>query len=247
MSTELALKTVDFPALHPDSRQMQIIAQNTEGEPMGEQDLVKVRTPAGGATTWNVEIDGNVQSCDEIVGVLVGVGKRGTLWPSENPTEQRPVLVTHDLRIAYRVSDEIGSLDPEALERYRIGDRKYDWVSLSTSPEFGYGTARNGVGKRVKESRILAILRPGDVWPILVTVGPGSLRDMTTFLKRLPVFQHEAVIGLKLVRERAKSGEPYSRIVPRVVGTLTPEQGEVARKVYADPIREMFALPPGVE
>lgn len=243
-TAELAVKTVDYPALSPDSRQMQIIAANLEGEGMQETDLVRVKTPLGGATQWSIDVDGNVTTTDEIVGLLVGVGKRGVLWPEEDPSEMRPVLVTNDLQIGYRVSDELGSIAPEALERYRIGDRKYDWVSLSNGPEFGYGSGRNGNGKRCKEARVLAILRHGETWPILVTVGPGSLRNIIPFLKRLPVFPHEAVVGLRLVKAKGKAGQPYSQIVPRLVGTITPTQGEVAKRVYADPIRTMFTTPP---
>lgn len=242
-TAELSVKTVDYPALSNDSRQMQIIAANLEGELMQETDLVRVKTPSGGSTQWAVEVDGNLTMTDEIVGLLVGVGKRGVLWPEEDPSELRPVIVTNDLQVGYRVSDDLGSIRPEALERYRIGDRKYDWVALSNGPEFGYGAGR-GKGKRCKEARVLAILRQGETWPVLVTVGPGSLRNIIPFLKRLPVFPHEAVVSLKLTKAKSSGGQPYSQIVPRLAGTITPEQGEVARRVYADPIRAMFTAPP---
>lgn len=245
VSTALSTaKPVDFPALSPNSRQMKIIAANLEGERMSETDLVRVKTPLGGATQWTIDVDGNTTTTDEIVGLLVGVGKKGILWPQEDPSEARPVVVSNDLLVGYRTSDDLGSIDPEALEKFRIGDRKYDWVALANSTEFGYGTSRSGSGKRVKEARVLAILRQGETWPILVTVGPGSLRNIIPFLKRLPCFPHEAVIGLKLVRAKGKGGQPYSQIVPRLAGQLSEEQGEVARKTYAEPIHEMFTAPP---
>lgn len=243
-TTELSVKTVDFPALAADSRQMQIIATNLEGEAMQETDLVRVKTPLGGATQWTIDNNGNVETTDEIVGLLVGVGKKGILWPSEDPSESRPVIVSNDLAVGYRVSDDLGTIAPAALEKYRIGDRKYDWFALANGPEFGYGTSRGGSGKRCKEARVLAILRQGETWPMLVTVGPGSLRNIVPFLKRLPCFCHEAVVGLKLVRAKGKGGQPYSQIVPRLVGQLSEAQGEVARKVYAEPIKAMFTAPP---
>ena len=243
-TTGLTVKTVEFPALSADSRQMQIIAANLEGEAMQETDLVRVKTPLGGATQWTIDNNGNVETTDEIVGLLVGVGKKGVLWPQEDPSESRPVVVSNDLLVGYRTSDDLGSIDPEALERYRIGDRKYDWAALSTGTEFGYGSSRSGSGKRCKEARVLAILRQGETWPLLVTVGPGSLRNIIPFLKRLPCFVHEAVIGLKLTRAKGKGGQPYSQIVPRLVGQLDEAQGEVARRVYADPIKAMFTAPP---
>jgi len=243
MTTAIStVEKIEYPALVPDSRQARIIAQNLGDEPMRETDLVRVKTPLGGATKWTVEVNGNQETCDELVGILVGEAKRGVLWPDPNPTEQRPVIISNDLLVGYRVSDDLGSVDPAALEKYRIGDRRYDWAALSSSPEFGYGAG--GAGKRVKESRILAILREGDVWPVLVTVGPGSLAAWLPFRKRLPCFAYEAVLGLRLERAKGSAGQPYSMIVPRLVGELSEEQGEVARQLYTEPLTAMFNAPP---
>lgn len=246
MSTAIANvdeKIIDYPALAPESRQARIIQANLDGEPMTELDMVKVTTPLGGSTTWNIDIDGNVESSDEITGLLVAEAKRGVLWPSANPSEQRPIIVTNDLIVGYRVSDDIGSeIDPKALEKYRIGDRRYDWAALSASPEFGFGSS--GAGKRVKETRVLAILRQGETWPILVTVSPGSLRNWMPFRKRLPCFHYEAVVGLKLARTKGASGQPYSQIVPRLVGIVSEEQGEMARRTYTENLNAMFSMPP---
>ena len=248
MSTAISttVKTIDYPALAPNSRQAQIIAANLDGEPMTEMDLVKVPTPAGGGTTWNIDNNGNTESTDEIVGLLVAVGKRGVLWPKDDPSDMRPVLVSHDLLVGYRVGDDVslGDIDPAALERYRIGDRRYDWAALSTGPEFGYGAGKSGSGKKVKEARILAILREGETWPILVTVGPGSLRNWLPFQKRLPAFPWECVVGLKLQKVKSSGGQPYSQIVPRVAGVISEEQGAVAKKVYHDSLTAMFNAPP---
>jgi hypothetical protein len=245
MSTAISVKTIDYPALSPNSRQAQIIAANLDGEPMQEQDLIRVPTPAGGATTWQIDANGNVQSTDEIVGLLVAVGKRGVLWPKDDPSDMRPVLVSNDLLIGYRTGDDVslGDVSPEALERYRIGDRRYDWAALSTGPDFGYGAGK-GAGKKVKESRVLAILREGETWPILISVGPGSLRNWLPFAKRLPGFPWECVVGLKLVKTKSAGGQPYSQIVPRLVGVISEEQGVVAKKVYHDSLTAMFNAPP---
>jgi hypothetical protein len=248
MSTAIStnVKTIDYPALAPNSRQAQIIAANLDGEPMTEMDLVRVPTPAGGGTTWNIDINGNIESTDEIVGLLVAVGKKGVLWPKDDPSDSRPVIVSHDLLVGYRVGDDVslGDIDPAALERYRIGDRRYDWAALSTGPEFGYGAGKSGSGKKVKEQRTLALLREGETWPILVTVGPGSLRNWLPFQKRLPAFPWECVIGLKLQKVKSSGGQPYSQIVPRVVGVISEEQGAVAKKVYHDSLTAMFNAPP---
>ena len=62
MTTTIATattKTIDYPALQADSRQTRIIEANLDGEPMRETDLVRVKTPLGGATTWALDINGN--------------------------------------------------------------------------------------------------------------------------------------------------------------------------------------------
>lgn len=242
MATDISVKNVDFPALSPTSRQMQIIAANLAGEKMSEMDLVSVSAPTGGKSVkWEIEVDGNSETTDEIVGVLVGVAKRGALWPYEDPSDERPVVVSHDLQVGYRIGDVLGDIREEDLEKYRVGDRRYDWQALSNGREFGPRSARNGSGKKAKESRILAILRNGDTWPILVNVGAGSFRNVLPFLKRLPCFAHEAVVGLRLKIEKSAGGVAYAQVVPRLVGQLTEEQGEVARRVYAEPIAAMFA------
>lgn len=235
---------IDLPALNADSRQMRIIEANLDGEPMREQDLVRVKTPTGGGTTWIVPTNGNDEPNDEIVGLCVGIAKRGVLWPQDDPTDQRPVIVTNDLVTGYRVSDDLGSIDPKALDRYRTGDRRYDWVAMSNSPEFGFGSARGGTGKRCKEARIVALLRDGDIWPVLVTIGPGSLSNWGPFQKKLPSFHYECVLGLGLERAKGKNGQPYSTIIPRVVGLVSESQGEVARRIYVEPLKRMFNAAP---
>jgi len=246
MTTALANTSTPFAGLTPGSRQMAIIAANLEGEGISEMDLTKVRTPAGGGTTWEIDNQGNTETSQEIVGILVAIGKRGLLWPYDEIGEEPPVIVSNDLVTGYRVSDKLGSIDATALDQYRIGDRRYDWAALSEGPEFGPKSGKGGVGKRVKESRTLAILRDGDVWPVLISIGPGSLGTFMPFLKKLPCFHYEAVIGLKLQKEKSKSGVTYSMIVPRLAGQLTEEQGEFVRKMYTEPMKRTFsALPNG--
>lgn len=247
MSTAIStnVKTIDYPALAPNSRQARIIAANLDGEPMRESDLIRVPTPAGGGTVWSIDNQGNIETTDEIVGLLVAEGRRGTLWPKDDPSEMRPVIVSHDLLVGYRVSDDLGDISPEALERYRVGDRRYDWQALANGPEFGWGAGKgSGRSRKVKESRVLAILREGETWPILVTVGPGSLAGWLPFRKRMPSFIYECVIGLKLQKVKNAGGQAYSMIVARTVGQISEEQGEVARKTYHEPLTAMFNAPP---
>jgi hypothetical protein len=246
MSTAIStVKAINYASLAADSRQARIIAANLEGEPMREMDLVRVPTPAGGATMWSIDNQGNVETTEEIIGLLVAEGKRGTLWPKDDPSGTRPLIVSHDLLVGYRVGEDYGDRDPQAVERYRIGDRRYDWAALASGPEFGWGSGKGGERTRkVKEHRVLAILRENETWPILVSIGPASVGDWNKRKRQFQSFMYETVIGLKLVKVKNAGGQPYSQIVTRVVGTISEEQGEVARKTYHLPLTAMFNAPP---
>jgi hypothetical protein len=228
-----------YLALQPMSDVREALMANLQaGESITAQDLVRVPTPAGGGKVWSWKDAGNNDvTAKSIDGVLVYYGVRGTLWPTTEATMGRkPVLVTYDLDTAVRVSDDIGDLDAEALESCRTGDRTYDWKRL---PWNQWGSGNGGVGKRCKESRLLAILRQEDAWPVLITAGPGSLLPVGQFVKRLPVAHFRAEISLTLEKAQSSNGNPYSQIVPKLLGTISREEGEILRKLYTLPLSKM--------
>lgn len=228
-----------FVALQPDSQVREALLANlAPGESITSSDLPRVPTPAGGGRMWNwVDAGNNEQSAKEIVGALVYCAPRGTLWGSEDPQAGvSPVLVSYDLMTAVRVNDDIGDLDAEVLESCRIGDRQYDWRRL---PYNKYGSASNGRGKRCKESRLLAILPEDAAWPLLISAGVGSLKTVVPFIKRLPVAHFQAVVSLSLDKVENAGGQAYSQIVPRLVRTLTQEEGLMLRRLYTEPLSRM--------
>jgi len=225
-----------FLALRPDSDVREALLANLgPGESLQASDLPKVPTPAGGGKMWGwIDSGNNEQTAKSIEGVLVYYGARGVLWGSEEPQgKASPVLVSHDLVVAHRVNDDIGDLDAEALESCRTGDRTYDWQRL---PWNQYGTSKTGRGRRCKESRILAVLRADEAWPLLITAGPGSLKTVVPFVKRLPVPHFRACVSLTLDRVENSGGQPYSQIVPKLTGTLSREEGELIRRLYTAPL-----------
>ena len=206
-TTEISVTNIDYPALSPDSRQMKIIEANLGGEAMQESGLdPELSLALGGATTWNYEVDGNTKSTDELTGVLVGVGKKGVLWPEEDPSDAKPVIVSSDLLVGHRVSDDLGSIDPDVLEKYRIGDRKYDrrrWLMGLILVSVLVAADLENDAKKVACRLCSAKVKYGLFW---FQSGAGSLRNIIPFLKRLPCFQHEAVIGLRLEKAKGRGG-----------------------------------------
>lgn len=234
-----AVSGTDWVALRADSDVREaMLANMTPGEGLSASDLPRVSVPAGGGKNWNWQDAGNNDvTSKSIDGILVYFGVRGTLWGSEEPQgKTSPVLVTYDLVTGIRINDEIGDLDPDKLEACRTGDRTYDWQRLVYNQ---FGTSKSGRGKRCKESRLLGILRQSEAWPLLVTAGPGSLKTVVPFVKRLPVPHFRAVVSLTLDRVENAGGQPYSQIVPKLTGTLTREEGEEIRRLYTMPLSKI--------
>ena len=245
MSTEIATTSTKFEFLAPGSRAAQIVANNIGDGQVYESDLPSVGMPAGGSTQWSYEdASGNTVNTDAIEGILVAAVGRGVLWPSTEPSGSRPLLVSNDMRTGYLVGDDFGDVNPADLDKYLIEGNKYDYAAISNSPEFGFGSG-GGRGKRVKESLVLVVLQAGEVLPVLVKLGGGSLGAFTKFKKGLKVLPYEAIVSLKLEKVSNMAGQKFSRVKPSLVGTLSEEEGEVVRGLYTEPLVQMLTRVPG--
>ena len=248
MSNEIATVKAEFDVLDPNSRMAEVVQANVGDGQVLESDLPRVRMPAGGSTQWSYEAaDGNTVTTDEITGLLVAVAGRGVLWPSREPSGSRPLVVSHDMKEGYLLGGEeadFGDVEPAVLEKYHLRDNIYDWYAMSNGPDFGFGSA--GRGKRVKETQILAVLQKGEVLPVLVHLGGGSLGAFAKFRKGLKVLPHEAIVSLKLERASNLGGQKFSRVKPSLVGSLTPEEGARIKALYTEPLTAMLTRVPGV-
>lgn len=247
-TTALAVAGSDatqFLALQPGSDLAEALEVNLSGgESISAGDLIRVKTPAAGGKTWSyVDSDGVEQEVKAITGLLVYYGVRGTLWGTDDPAKgTRPVLTSYDLVTATRTNDTLGNIDADDLERFRIGDRTYDWKALAAegSP-FGWGSGKGGVGRVAKESRVLGILQPGEAWPVLVSVQPGSLKTVCPWVKRLKVPHFRVIVSLTLQKALSGNGTDFSQIVPTTVGTISKEEGDIIRKLYTEPLARLSA------
>ena len=231
------VKTSDFAILDPTSEIAAGLADPNR-ETMDYSVISNVKMPAGGGVIWTIEIDGNVEAVPEITGILCAVQKHGVIWPTAEFSGggARPVVESWDLLKGIRRGDDLGDIDPAELDRCANPDGTVRWRELSyTQP----GSAPNGRGCRAKESRILYILRPGDLFPVKISAGPGSLMTVKPFLARmaLPAYRHVISLGLK--RVQSGNGITYSQVVPKIVEKLSVEQGEIIRQAYTLPLLGM--------
>jgi hypothetical protein len=241
MGTELTVVSVEkYPALIDGSELREALAANTRGVGFQESDLVRVKTPAGGSTKWAIPGVAGEEIVEEVSGLLVYFAPHGVLWPSQEVAGegQLPLLVTTDLVTARRVGDDYGDIDPDELEQFANRDGTYSWPEL---PWNQWGSGKGGVGKRCKESRLLMILREGEAFPLLIRAQPGSLKTVRPFIMRLPIPHWRAVVGLRLQATQSRAGVRYAQIVPRLIGSVSKEVGQVVKGLYTDPLAHMAA------
>lgn len=214
-------------------------ANAAAGGSAGESLFLRVKTPSGGATTWDV--DG--EPAKVITGILVWSFPRGVLWPSDEVKEGTlPALRTDDLVTARQVG-EMPDAMRKALEPYALASGGYDWQRLTgdTGP-YGWGTGKGGHGKAAKEQRVLFVLREGDMLPIVVTIGPGSLKNYPPLLNALTRHQipcYRAIVSLSLEKAQSEGGTTYSRIVLQPVGQISREDGLAIKTTYTDKLAAM--------
>lgn len=259
MSEGLIVRPEQFAALSPASQML--AAREANGEDFGIGTLIRVKTPSGGATSWEIDDGlGNTESVKEIVGALVLYRKQAVLWGSPgDPIEGvKPYLRSNDhpnLQWGTLVDGgDPGSLDVDLIECCIDPSRSplegnVDIRSKRRGGQFYYaefGSAPKGSGCWLKEQRLLGVLRPGDQFPLLITVQPGSLKKIKDVMSRLPWPHYQAIVKLTLTKQVSEGGQPYSQLAMSVVTTkdengatvspISHEQALVLKSTYTDPL-----------
>jgi len=59
------------------------------------------------------------------------------------------------------------------------------------------------------------------------------------FVKRLSVPHYRAVVSLTLDKVENAGGQNYSQIVPKFIGEISKEEGEMVRRMYTTPLSKI--------
>jgi hypothetical protein len=246
-----ALEKSLFESIRPGSSMIEAFENNyAEGETFRVSNLTKVSIPTGGMTQWMIEELEGTKATPSITGAVVYYGAAGALWPSTELSEDtKPLLTTRDMTTAVKVGDDYGDLDPDEIEKhvmtYEDGSPKqdaqgrtlYDWNAITYCQ---CGSGKNSHGKRCKERRIVCLLRPDDVFPLLVNIASGSIGNLTSFFQKLKKAYYYCNVELTLKADVSNGGIKFSKVVPRLVNYLTPEEGERLKVVYKDMLTAAF-------
>ena len=266
MAENLSLTVVernDFLVLQEGSYAAEALAENMDGGGFSEQDLIQVKTPSGGGSYWEVAGPSGIKAEAFIEGVIVFKCLKGILWPSENMSDDIPVLTSDDMKVGMlRIPfDDVPEdmqlvlIDHELTEEEIRTDPKYAKTSAESLPrlfwwdgpnklpycEYGSSTKvdAKGVaskGKRAKDKQVLFVLQKNSALPLRIELGPTSIKPVRTFMMQnadLPYYRFMTKIGLKKI----EGTNPYSVATLQRTEVLSPEAGDILKARYTDLIK----------
>ena len=219
-------KTIDmsgYLALQQTKQELaEIITDNLGVGGISAFDLDRVKVPTGGALQWAVPSLDGVDTVKALEGVIVLWTQPRARWESslENGGRKPPVCTSEDGIVG--VGNPGGSC---ASCRYNQ-----------------FGTAAKGGGKACKERRMLFMLNPDSLLPMVVQIPATSIKPIRQYLMRLAsagLPYYAVVTKLALVSTRNAGGIDFGIVTPERVGTLNPED-KARLKDYSDRLKPVL-------
>lgn len=167
----------------------------------------KVKIPAGGGLMFEINgDDGEPEPAKEIEGVI---------------------LYHHAVNSYYKEAYSGGNNPPDCGSydgKVGMGD---PGGICSTCPFNQFGSSDSGAGKKCKNKRRIFILREGEVFPVMLSLPTGSLKEFTKFVRRLITKgnrSHTIVAKIALKKATSSTGIVFSQAVFSIKRNLTDEE-----------------------
>jgi len=218
MSNELVKTNTGYVIPNVSSDVTEGIAEELNGLNIS---LDKIKIPAGGGLAFEVpgEDPESPDSEKEVVGVIVDHYPLNSFW-AEKYTGQN-------------VAPECFSTD----SRTGIGTPGGECAKC---PYNKFGSGEDGQSKACKNAHRLYILRSGELYPVVITIPPTSLKSLSDYLAKRIVTKglrsYGVVTKLTLKKATNNTGITYSQVQFSLADKLTPEQTEIM-KAYGESIR----------
>lgn len=210
MSKELTTTAFSVPSINDEI--MTSVATELDGLPI---TLDKVKIPAGGGLAFEVPGDDpdSPDSVKEIVGVIVDHYPLNSYWTEKyNGQNVAPNCYSTDGRIG--IGQPGGECEKCPFNKYGSGD--------------------DGQSKACKNAHRLYILRSGELYPIVVTIPPTSLKPLSDYLAKRIVTKglrsYGVVTKLALKKATNSTGIAYSQVQFSMVEKLSNDTAEILKQ-----------------
>lgn len=196
---------VNLPALNDDLAEA--IAEEMDGLTI---EFDRVRIPSGGGLAFEIPGDDpdNPELAKEIVGVIVDQHPVNAYWAMKYSGENNPPdCSSMDGKVGTTVDDQ-----------QRVCD---------TCPYNQWGSDEDGRGKACKNMRRIYILPEGEMFPLLLTLPPTSLKNFANYLAKRVIANgyrsHNVLTKVTLKKAVSSGGITYSQANFSLAGVLSKE------------------------
>ena len=169
--------------------------------------LERIKVPSGGTTVFELPSEGSNEP--ETIRDFTGV------------------ILYHHPVFAYYKDEYTGGKEPPDCGSFDGVNGEGDPGGACIKCRFNqFGTGVNG-SKACQNRRLLYILREGEVFPIMLSLPTGSLKEFTRYIQRLlskGLRPARVVTKFSLKKELNKKGAPYSQVQFTLARSLAAEE-----------------------
>jgi len=192
----------------------------------------RVKIPSGGGLAFEIPIDDDeVDTAKEIVGVIVDHHRVNAYWPTLYSGQGQPPACSS-------MDGKTGMATP---------DSEVSWAGkeqpCATCPLNQWGSDEGGGGGKACKNMVrLYIVREGDVFPLMLTLPPTSIRNWANYLAKRVLGRglrpHQVVTRIGLKKEQSRGGITYSQATFKLAGVLSKDVQE-RMAAYAQGIKRV--------
>jgi hypothetical protein len=211
MMTEKALaivENVNLPVLGNDLAEA--IAEEMDGLTI---EFDRVRIPSGGGLAFEIPGDDpdNPELAKEIVGVIVDHHPVNAYW-------------------AIKYSGENNPPDCSSMDGKEGVDQDGNRNPCNSCPHNEWGSDEDGRGKACKNMRRIYILPKGEMFPLLLTLPPTSLKNFSNYLAKRIIGKgrrsYNVLTKVSLKKAVSSGGITYSQASFSLAGVLSEEDAK---------------------
>jgi len=220
---ELEPLGAQYPVLAgPGSDLAEIISENIGEGGISPLDLDRVRIPAGGGTSWEVPSLEGTEAVKELEGIVIAWSGPRVYWSvglddRDDGEVGAPDCYSDDGKVGIGMFGAGSEGNPTGS----CGDCPMaQWGSKDPDPTVKAGAPA------CREQRLLYLLRPDSLLPMIVVLPPTSIRPFRGYMMRL---SNAAVpyygVTTKMALEQQKSGAmKWSTVVPTLGRRLSEDE-----------------------
>lgn len=214
MASDAIVQIEEFTALTPATEGFTIKEVMNANFPKGitQSNLLRVKVPSGGATSWEVDTIKGPESKKIISGIIVA---------------------TRDIRAYYDKPFDGSNEPPACYSPDAITGHGEPGGTCDLCPLSKWGSDEKQRGQACSMRRLMLVLEEDSILPLVISAPPGSLRRIEDYFGRLSGqrLPHYAVVtDLGLEKDKNPDGIAFSRINPSFQRALRVDEIESLRE-----------------